>query len=317
MTSEILVWGLSGDPPTMSILRELAVRGVPHRFLDQRKLHGARFIPGPNANWHRLQMAGEAVELETIGAVYARPADIREVLRQSAEGSDIRAVHEVLCLDRQLYAWMEMTGARVVNRPSAAASNDSKPYQVEKIRTHGFAVPPTLMTTSPQAVREFVERYGQVIYKSAGRVRSTVTRLDASDLGCIDAVTHCPTQFQAYVAGVDWRVHVVGDEIHACEIHCAADDYRVAPERGVPLEIEVATLPEPIAARCRSLARSLDLALAGIDLRRDADGAWHCFEVNPSPAFTYFERVTGQPLAAAIAQLLIGPSGSQAPLYEH
>jgi hypothetical protein len=28
------------------------------------------------------------------------------------------------------------------------------------------------------------------------------------------------------------------------------------------------------------------------------------FEVNPSPGFTYFEDVTGQPIAAAVARLL-------------
>lgn len=305
MTCEILVWGASGDPPTMAILRELAVRGVPHRFLNQGKLRGARFVSSANANLHRLEMEGQAIELETIGAVYARPAENREGSRES------------VCLERQLYAWMEMTAARVVNRPSSASSNDSKPYQAERIRAHGFVVPPTLVTTSPQDVREFVERHSQVICKSAGRIRSTVARLDASELDNLDAVRHCPTQFQAYVSGVDWRVHVIGDEVFACEIHCAADDYHDAPELGVALEIKAATLPGQVAARCRSLARSLDLVLAGIDLRRDAQGVWHCFEVNPSPAFTYFEQVTGQPLTAAIAQLLIGPGAGQGRTYGH
>ena len=44
--------------------------------------------------------------------------------------------------------------------------------------------------------------------------------------------------------------------------------------------------------------------LAGIDLRLTDDGRWFCFEVNPSPGFTYYEQATGQPIARSIARLL-------------
>jgi len=54
------------------------------------------------------------------------------------------------------------------------------------------------------------------------------------------------------------------------------------------------------------LAASLDLVVAGIDLRRTPDGEWYCFEVNPSPAFSYYESATHQPISAAIAALLAG-----------
>ena len=49
----------------------------------------------------------------------------------------------------------------------------------------------------------------------------------------------------------------------------------------------------------------MGLFVAGIDLRRTPSGEWCCFEVNPSPAFTFYQESTGQPIAAAIASLLI------------
>jgi D-alanine-D-alanine ligase-like ATP-grasp enzyme len=52
------------------------------------------------------------------------------------------------------------------------------------------------------------------------------------------------------------------------------------------------------------------LHVAGIDLRRTPDGEWYCFEVNPSPAFLYYETATGLPIAAAIARILA--AGEQA-----
>jgi glutathione synthase/RimK-type ligase-like ATP-grasp enzyme len=59
------------------------------------------------------------------------------------------------------------------------------------------------------------------------------------------------------------------------------------------------------------MARALGLELAGIDLRIGADGVAYCFEVNPSPAFSFFELHTGQPIAASIAQHLLAPRGER------
>ena len=56
--------------------------------------------------------------------------------------------------------------------------------------------------------------------------------------------------------------------------------------------------------QCAALARHLELPFCGIDLRRRPDGVYVCFEVNPMPAFAYFEGETGQPIAAALVELL-------------
>ena len=46
------------------------------------------------------------------------------------------------------------------------------------------------------------------------------------------------------------------------------------------------------------------MALTGVDLRRDLDGEWWCFEVNPSPGFTFYQTHTGQPIGHAVADML-------------
>jgi glutathione synthase/RimK-type ligase-like ATP-grasp enzyme len=295
--SDVLLWGTSGDPPLMALLDELDVRGAPYHFIDQRRMHRTGFdfeAQGMNG-W--LQSDERRIDLAAVRALYARPNDVRRVLHQ--ERADQAQRNE-----RQLYAWADMTTALVLNRPAAASSNDSKPYQLERIHAAGFAVPPTLITTSPSVAREFVATHGEVVCKAAGRTRSIVSRLTASDLERIEEVSHCPTLFQAFVAGVAWRVHVIGAAVFACEIRCAADDYRIAAQTDAALEITAAELPAPVAAQCRSLLRSLGLTFAGIDLRRAGDD-WYCFEVNPSPLFTYFEQAGGQRLTAAIADLLL------------
>jgi glutathione synthase/RimK-type ligase-like ATP-grasp enzyme len=113
---------------------------------------------------------------------------------------------------------------------------------------------------------------------------------------------------EAYVPGRDHRVHVVDTEVFGCEVASRADDYRYPGRHAV--HIRACRLPREVQDRCRALAATMRLPVAGIDLRRTPAGQWYCFEVNPSPAFTYYQEWTGQPIGAAIARLLAAPPGS-------
>jgi len=68
-------------------------------------------------------------------------------------------------------------------------------------------------------------------------------------------------------------------------------------------------LPDELAERCLRLAQALGLAFAGIDLKLTPDKQAYCFEVNPSPAFSYYAAHTGQPIAQAVACYLAGTPG--------
>ena len=84
-----------------------------------------------------------------------------------------------------------------------------------------------------------------------------------------------------------------------------ATDYRYAPRQpGAPAELRAAELSDELAAKCVQLSRVLDLAFAGIDLKVTPDNDVYCFEVNPSPGFSYYEGNTGQPISAAVARYL-------------
>jgi glutathione synthase/RimK-type ligase-like ATP-grasp enzyme len=84
-----------------------------------------------------------------------------------------------------------------------------------------------------------------------------------------------------------------------------ADDYRYARRQGGDTTIRPYVLPDDCADRFLALTVSMGLLVAGIDLRRTPDGRWFCFEVNPSPGFTYYQDQTGHPIDQAIAELLL------------
>jgi glutathione synthase/RimK-type ligase-like ATP-grasp enzyme len=185
-------------------------------------------------------------------------------------------------------------------------SNGSKPYQTRLIARHGFLTPPTLITNDPDAVRAFVREYGEVVFKSISSVRSIVTRLTSEHLATLDRVRFLPTQFQAWMPGVDFRLHVIGERTFATEVQSSAVDYRYARREGGEATLKAARLDPDLARRCVALAHDLDLPFCGIDLKLRERGEPVCFEVNPSPAYSYYQESTGQPIARALVEYLAG-----------
>ena len=301
----IVLWGLTGDGPFDAVRAALERRHAEVALVDQRLLLETRVELAVDPDLHAVAIVrGRRVELDAARAVYWRTHDLRRLPAVVAAASD-DAARAGLAVEEALVVWLEMSAACVVNRPSNMASNGSKPYQMELVRQHGFDVPRTLITTDPDTARRFWTDSGAAIYKSLSGVRSVVTRLGDAHIERLGDVVWCPTQFQKYVPGRDHRVHVVGDDVFASEVICEADDYRYAGRHGTPPTLRACTLPDDVAERCVTLSRALSLPLAGIDLRRAPDGRWFCFEVNPSPGFTYYEAHTGQPIADAIARYLM------------
>jgi len=297
----ILLWGITEDAPMALVRQELQRRDAAIAFLDHSRileydvdapvgLHTCGRIAGPYG----------VIRLAEIGAAYIRPHDFRSLRSMDGVRPRSREWRRAAMFDDILLGWSEITDALVLNRPSAMASNGSKPFQARLIEQAGFRVPATLLTTDPAAVRAFLAGKHAVVYKSASGVRSIVRRLTASRMRALDDVVWCPTQFQEWIDGTDFRVHVVGDSLFACRVLSAADDYRY----GVAV-IERADVPAEVAARCLRISSDLELPLAGIDLRLTPGGEWFCFEVNPSPAYSCFEEAADHRIAAAIADVLI------------
>lgn len=302
----ILLLGLPADVPLAMVRAELIKQGQAVVLVDQREVLNTEVdVVFGREVYGTLRIGEQLVDLGSVTAVYLRsysldqlPA-LRDLDRKSPQW-----LHAVNVTDT-ISAWTELSSALVVNRLSAMASNGSKPFQSRIIHAYGFETPDTLITTDPDAVREFWLQHGTVIYKSISGVRSIVSRLTAENAERLSQLHWCPTQFQQYIPGNDYRIHVVGEETFASEIVSEADDYRYASRDGLKANLRAWQIPTELAQRCCDLARTLELPVAGIDLRYHPAGKWFCFEVNPSPAFSYYESETGQPIAAAVARFLM------------
>lgn len=300
----ILLWGMTGDEPLSAVMTSLQRRNERFALIDQRDILDTtvELTIGPRLGG-TVVVRGASIALDDVRAAYVRQYDARKLpdVIAAAEAGAARAAS----IETALWSWTEHTGAQVFNRPSAMASNGSKPYQAAIIQAMGFATPPTLITTDPDAARAFWQRHGTIIYKSVSSVRSIVSRLAPDDADRLSDVVTCPTQFQKYIPGHDVRVHVVGDDVFPCRVATGADDYRYASRQGSTTDMSACTLPDDVTARCRALSARLQLPLAGIDLRVTPDDEWYCLEVNPSPSFTFYQRRTYQPISETFTQLLV------------
>jgi glutathione synthase/RimK-type ligase-like ATP-grasp enzyme len=210
------------------------------------------------------------------------------------------------------------TAALWVNAPLAEAAASSKPEQLRRATQCGLSVPETLLTNDPVEARAFASA-GPTICKPLGTGMINLdgqeklfftTLLDASDIAALSEFGPEPYLLQRLVPKRhDLRVVVIGDETFAVAIDSQHSEVtRTDWRRGNPLLLEhqVVTLPDAIAKGCIALTREYGLAFAAIDLALDTDDRYIFFEINPSGQWAWLEQLTGLPLSARLATLLMG-----------
>lgn len=297
----ILVYGRADDPPTRQTLDALQASNVPLVFVEQRALQYERIHIAVTAAGMvgELSIGGQIIPLEQVRAVFARP------LEPSTRGLESGVCKHVVRLHNLLMDWLDSSPITVVNRPRAMQANASKPFQLQAIGASGLKVPATLVTSDKEEALSFWQMHGRVIYKSISGIRSIVRELDAQSAKRLSLIARLPVQFQELVSGVDVRVHVVGDECFSCCIDSPVIDYRYAHLQGADADLRSIELPAEVSAQCISLAKAMELPLAGIDFRVTPDNEYFCLEVNPMPAYTFFANRADLPISEAIAKLLI------------
>lgn len=188
-----------------------------------------------------------------------------------------------------------------MNHPVNNVLASHKMEQLTRARAHGLAVPRTLVTQSPSALRAFWnETSGRVIAKplaggflerSDGQHTSIYTvRVRAEQLED-PAIHRCPTLFQEEIAkAFDVRLTVIDDRITAVALYRddkSEPDVRRDNMSGV--RYEVISVPGEIDAALRRLLRSYSLRFAAVDFGVATDGSWVFFEINPNGQWAWMD----------------------------
>ena len=249
--------GDASDSPIDRVLAALHARGAEVVHVDAAALATVRYdlvFDAGVGGW--FAVGTTRIEVSTVRGMYLRPGPATSARCEAAGGAFL--------------ALASMLPITVINRPAAGRSNASKPYQLGIIASAGLDVPDTLVTTDPDTARRFLSAHGRLVYKSISGIRSIVGFIEPADQARLGDVASGPVQLQAYVPGLDVRVHVVGERWFACAIRSDAPDYRYAGAvTGGSVELSGYDLPPALGRRLVALSRRMGLLVAGIDLQAD------------------------------------------------
>ncbi len=253
----------------------------------------------PYSVWHRRPLAPEA-------ALASLTSEARDLALD-----DWRAVLEG--------AYSLLRPALWVSHPERLREAAVKVRQLTLARNLGLSIPKTVVTSSPQTARDFIESCsGEVAAKAIGRgwaydasggvVSILTNKLRREDIDELDAVALAPVLFQEYVPkAYELRVNVVGQEVLAIKIDSQSSPWSAVDWRRYDLAntpYASYELPGGIEELCLRLTQTLGLEFGAIDLIRKPDGEYVFLEINGSGQFLWAEERSGVRVSDAVARLL-------------
>ncbi|MFL5993150.1 MAG: ATP-grasp ribosomal peptide maturase [Streptomyces sp.] len=306
----VLILTCEEDVTADMVVVHLNAAGVPVVRLDPADLTDGVALSGEyvhGAFRGHLSAGGRLVGISGLRSIWVR--------RPGTPAARAAAPSEWLTEEsaQALYGMLRGSDARWMNHPDAARRARHKPWQLRLAQRCGLPVPATIVTTFPQAAREFAERYPDLVVKPVSGAhpqdppRAVPTSRVAPDAD-FSAVAFGPTLLQRRVAKrADIRLTVVGETMLAARKLTGADDevdVRFAPPTS---SWQATDVPPRVAAAVRDYLRAAELAYGAFDFAEDGDGTWWFLECNQSGQFGFVEVETGQPIARSIAEWLARP----------
>ncbi|MEU9338846.1 ATP-grasp ribosomal peptide maturase [Streptomyces sp. NPDC048290] len=310
----VLILTSEQDVTADMVVVHLNASGVPVVRLDPADLTGGVALSGEyvhGAFRGHLWSAGRLVSMDGLRSVWVRRPGTPATRVPEPSGWLTEESSQAL------YGMLRSLDVRWMNHPDASHRARYKPWQLRLAQRSGLPVPATLITTFPQAARDFADRFPDLVVKPVSgahpqeppRAVPTSRVAPGTDFA---AVAFGPTLLQRRVTKrADIRLTVVGERMLAARKPTPPDadpedvDVRFAASTGPWQE---APVPPRIADGVRTYLRDAELSYGAFDFAEDGDGTWWFLECNQSGQFGFVEVDTGQPIARTIAEWLARPA---------
>jgi glutathione synthase/RimK-type ligase-like ATP-grasp enzyme len=244
----IFLWGLEQDAPMKMVMNELQKSAVDFVFLTIVKFSLRILItkaPKKPAFIVTLRVEEKVFDLTKMKVAYIRPYNFHDFEEMENKTNDDPVAVKAAGFEMQLLAYLDTSDAVVINKSDGSATNGSKPLQLAVIKQVGLKIPETFISNDNEAVQKFLHTNKEAVYKSISSVRSIVQKISDTHLEYLNDVSWCPTLFQKMIDGINYRAHVIGDNIYTVRIQSDKLDYRYGNTAMVAEE-----LPAEVAEKC-------------------------------------------------------------------
>lgn len=303
------------DVQTGALLKTLREQKKPFVFIcwDHFILKGSlRF--DLKKNLYFLKYGKTSVDLSMAKSIFFYPPDVVE---SQLDTSSYFSFSEKLFINRWAEPLLNLEGILTQAKwfPATPSKlmclSQKKMADLKLAKTLGFDVPATIITSSAEDVRRFMNRYGQVILREFGRRvfldrKNNFRHLEISMVGPHDRdlglVENAPCVFQEYIEKeFEVRAVVLGDAIFAAKILINDGlDWRGHEGRTPFVKFN---LSEKIQARLKRFMKAQGFAFASFDLIKGKNGKFYFLEMNRPGNWFFIEALTGLKIRAALVKL--------------
>ena len=205
-----------------------------------------------------------------------------------------------------LLCWFSYSDIKWVNSIDAVRSHQCKPYQSRIAGKLGAHIPYTFVGNAPEVASQFCNNMRDVIYKPVrgGRTAQFVNKQPNMRPLLNTLLGERPVTFQKYIAGVNVRSYVLGNDVLSVQIDSSELDYRNDDNASV----SVTLVPSDVKQLAIKICKALGMHWCAIDWRKSAKGKYFFLEANPSPYFLKVENDTGLDITEKLVALLVKTS---------
>lgn len=224
-----------------------------------------------------------------------KPNDKSSNLLENATWTEQERASTLLC-------WFSYSDIKWVNSIDAVRSHQCKPYQSRIAGKLGAHIPYTFVGNAPEVASQFCNNMREIIYKPVrgGRTAQFVNKQPNMRPLLNTLLAERPVTFQKYIAGVNVRSYVLGDDVLSVQVDSSELDYRNDDNASVSVTI----IPNEVQRLAIKICKALGMHWCAIDWRRSAKGKYFFLEANPSPYFLKVENDTGMDITDKLVALL-------------
>src|SRR5947209_683851 len=217
-----------------------------------------------------------------------------------------------------------------INKYTASRMINNKSVQLLLARNCGLSVPQALMSNSPQAVRDFMERHQHrptickqfmphiwQMEQTRGVAVTEAFQLTREQLPSDEVLTYAAAIYQDMVVKqFDVRMVLMGNHVYSYSLRTARGvlDWRQDAGQG-HIEVEAIATPPEVEKGVLEFARQAGVCFGSLDFAVDHDGRWWFLEINEEGQFLWLDQFNHNlKVQEKFCAFITAPEGSTEPL---